>query len=732
MSDGTDERKPNTDIKFWLEEIAAAKKREKDYRKGGTRVLEIYDGTKAKTTPFNILFSNTETMTPALYSATPRPVVQRRFKDEDPLGKHAALAGKRVLEFLLDTNLEGYDTYDASMKHVTLDAGLPGRGWATVKYDAEMGEYEQQEGETEPTPYVKSELVCTEAKQWDRIYHGYAKKWNKVPWVAYEGYIDKEEAVEKFGKDVAGKLRYSDNDEAESDKESPRTNEEKSRGEKRMACFYEIWDKDGWGNQGKRKILWISPGYKDGYLKVADDELGLTGFFNCPKPLQFVDKTHSLVPTALYALYENQAEELNKIQRRINRLVEACKARGLYDGALGGDLSKLFAAEENELIPTENSASLSAERGMSNAIYFMPLDQIRQVLMDLYNARESCKQVIYEITGISDILRGASKASETLGAQEIKTQWGTLRLKNKQKEVARYARDLLRMMLELAASKFSEETWAKMTGLPFITSAKLNELTAIHQALKAQLQAMPAPTPGPNGEPPQPPQEVMQLQQIEQQLQAPKWAEVIGLLRDDMQRAYRVDIETNSTVEPEAAEDHKHIQEMMMTLGQVLQGLTPLVVSGTMPFQIVQDLLLVIARRYRFGNEIEDHIKAMQPPKPPDENGAEQVKKEKEFAQKEIQMKQKEAEGAIKSKDLDHQMNVKHREMQLAMKEMQLQIRELQAQHDKSMAEMDLRMKEQMAGKNIQMKGQEAAFKVKQAQQQSQQQRQQQSQRRSA
>ena len=47
----------------------------------------------------------------------------------------------------------------------------------------------------------------------------------------------------------------------------------------------------------------------------------------------------------------------------------------------------------------------------------------------LYQQREQIKAVIYELTGLSDIARGASKASETLGAQQLKSQWGSIRLK---------------------------------------------------------------------------------------------------------------------------------------------------------------------------------------------------------------------------------------------------------------------------------------------------------------
>ena len=80
---------PDAVVGSWLAELKDARKREKDFRKDGEKILNIYDGTNQKSVPFNILFSNTETLLPALYSTVPRPVVERRFKDDDPLGKHA-------------------------------------------------------------------------------------------------------------------------------------------------------------------------------------------------------------------------------------------------------------------------------------------------------------------------------------------------------------------------------------------------------------------------------------------------------------------------------------------------------------------------------------------------------------------------------------------------------------------------------------------------------------------
>jgi hypothetical protein len=127
---------------WWLGEIDAACKRDKDYLTEGRRVIDIYSGRKKDLIPFNILFSNTETYLPAFYSAVPRPVVDRRYKDADPIGKAAAEAGERGLAFLLDTDLEGYETFDEAMNCAVLDALLPGRGVTAIEYDAKLKKVE--------------------------------------------------------------------------------------------------------------------------------------------------------------------------------------------------------------------------------------------------------------------------------------------------------------------------------------------------------------------------------------------------------------------------------------------------------------------------------------------------------------------------------------------------------------------------------------------------------------
>ena len=609
-------------VEYWLREIGAAKKREKEFRRVGEKVNSIYGGKLVKDTPFNILYSNTETLLPAVYSNVPIPVVQRRFKDEDPIGKYASEASQRCLKFLLDTNIDGYETFDEAMKAAVLDALLPGRGVATVKYDADI--VESEEGE----PQEKSkELVCCETRQWDKVYFGYAKKWSKVPWIAFEEHIDKSEAKRLFGDAIANKLTYSDYEEKQAEQQDyDYKDDNQDEGAKKTCCVYVIWDKDG-----GRKVKYMSPEFKDDLLKEVDDPLGLTGFYNLPKPIQFLEK-NDLLPKAIYELYETQAKELNSVTKRINTLIGAIKARAIYDGRMGDDIKRLLDSDEGEMVPAETASALSTEKGLQNAIWFWPVDQLIVVLRELINAREQLKATIYEITGISDILRGSTVASETATAQKIKSQWGSLRLKRIQKEVQRYARDLLRMMLEIAATKFSEETWAKMTGLPFNTTMQAQQL----QMIAMQAQAL--------GQPLDP--------QTQAKLDAPVWGEVLGLLRDDMQRAFRVDIETNSTVEVEATDDKEQMAEVMNAMGQALNGLTPLVSNGTLPFQAAQAMLLTIVRRFRFGSEVEDMIKAMVQPQPPDAK-ANQLQQQLQQVQQQGQQAMQQAQQQLAEKDME-------------------------------------------------------------------------------
>jgi len=668
---------PNSAVQSWLEEIQQAQKREREFRKEGARITALFEAEKKAEYQFNILYSNTETLAPALYNSTPRPVVQRRFKDPDPLGGLASKATQRALEYMLDDGMASYATFDELMKSAVLEALVPGRGVTWFKYDASfetVREQAQEDAETtetgidteatEPSGYesVEGEQVCGEEVPWDRFLHGYAKKWKDVPWVSREHFMDKDEVEKNFGAPIAARVEFAALQENSTGDEGNSNRDKAGMANVKVAPVYEIWDK------ATRKVYFVSPNFKDDFLKPpVDDPLGLSGFFPCPKPLTFVQKITTLTPVPLYAMYEEQAKELNKVTVRINKLIAALKVRGMYDGSVDG-IDKVLEADDNTLLPAQNVAALYGSGGgggLDKSVWLFPIKDIIPVLQQLYLQRNQVKQTIYEITGIADIMRGSSQASETLGAQELKNQWGTLRLKRAQKEVARYARDSLRIMTEIAMSKLHPQTLQGMTGLPIPTGEQKQQVQA--QAMQLQATGQPVPP------------------DLVKVLSGPSWTDILALLKNDLQRSYRIDIETNSTIDAEATEDKKDIGELLNALAQFLNGIGPLIESGTMPFDAAKSMMMVIVRRFKFGNEVEEQINAMQPP---------QAKPDPQAQKAQLEMQQLQQEMAGKERERAQTAQLAQMDMALKQREHELQMEALRRQQEFDILAHQMKLKE--------------------------------------
>lgn len=631
--------------KAWMLRIEDALKREKNYRKLAAKCVDIYEAKNPDQIPFNILYSNTEVLAPSVYNARPIPVVTRRFKDPDPVGKAAAEVSTRLLKFLIEAESEDCDSYDELTSAAVLDTLVTNRGLTRFKYE-DGGDY--------------SEAVYGESVRWDKMFHGYARTWKKVPWLGFEWDMTKEEMQKNFP-EVSEKIDFSKLVEPQDDNEN-RTAETKDQltGVK-LAKVYEIWDKQS------RKVMFFSQAYKEGPLKAVDDPLELANFFPVAKPLNFMRKITTLTPTPLYEQYKSQAAELNELTRRLKAMIRALKVRGFYNSTVEG-IEKVLESEDNTLVPVENP-SMPDGTGVDKMIWIMPVDMLANTALALHQQREQVKRVIYEITGISDILRGASQASETATAQQIKNQWGSLRLKKLQKEVQRFCRDNLRIMLEIAVTKFDIETIAQMTGLPFLTEQVKQQITQQQQmVMQSAQQAGTQPEPLPDA--------------IQKALQMPTWEEIMTLLQNDKLRGYKVDIETNSTIDAEASQDKQDIAELLNALSQFLNGIAPLMEKGVMPFDIAKSMLLTISRRYTFGSELEDSLQSMKAPPPPEEkpDPNEQMKIEAEKVKMQAETQKAQQEMQLSQQEFEQRKQLMAMEMQVAQQELAIKQAELAIQ----------------------------------------------------
>lgn len=574
----------------WLAELEKAKKREKKYRKVAREVEKIYEPEGEDEVPFNILYSNTETLLPALYNNTPRPVVSRRYKSPDDLAAMGARVLESFLTYQIDTNGRDYTAFDDLIKFAVLQALVPGRGISWFKYDPKFEKLKDAEGQEYDS--LTAEQVCWEEVPWDSFLTGYARKWESIPWVARILFMTKDEVKKNFGEEYLLEVKFNTASEgADDDRDDPRPDDSRQAN---LATVYEIWDKV------TKKVIFLAEGSKVP-LRVVDDPLKLSGFFPCPKPLQFYERNKTLIPIPLYQAYRNQAEELNRITKRISALTQMLKVRGFYDGSVQ-NIGQVLQGEDGILIAADNVAAMMQGQTLQNSVWLFPLETIINVLQQLHVQREAVKRTIYEITGIADIMRGSSVASETLGAQEIKNQWGTLRLKRMQKSVMLYVRESLRITVEIASMQFSPETFASITGFDLPTAEMKQQMqmqmqTAVQQGMQV------------------PPEIQAQVQSFSK---TPTWDDIINFFRNDPMRQYRIDIETNSTVDIEATEDKQQVGEFLNAIAQFLNGIAPIVEGGMLPPEAAKTIMTAVVRRFRFGVEVEESLNKMTAPKPPE------------------------------------------------------------------------------------------------------------------
>jgi len=465
-----------------------------DFKKWDGRVVKIIrryrDDTRSasgnETAKFNILWSNVQTLVPAVYARMPKASVSRRFSDNDPVGRVAALLVERALDY----EIEHYSDFRSSMKNAVEDRFLGGRGTAWVRYephirkqdvpedgyqiteDIEQGESAEGANEAalypqdltatpqEPTDVPEEiEYECSPADyvHWKDFGHSSARTWEEVTCVWRWVYMTKDALTERFGEDVAKKIPFDTSPETLTKMgQASKTND--------RAKICELWDKE------TQKVYWLSENYAD-VIDERDDPLGLENFFPCPKPLFATTTSDTLIPVPDFVLYQDQANELDILTDRIDGLVKALRVRGVYDASQPALQRLLTEGDNNTLIPVDKWMAFSEKGGLKGAIDLLPIDTLAAVLIQCYQAQSQIKGQIYEITGISDIIRGQTAASETATAQQIKGQYAGLRLRAMQDGVAMFASELLRMKAQIICTKFQPQTILEYAGAAQMSQA---------------------------------------------------------------------------------------------------------------------------------------------------------------------------------------------------------------------------------------------------------------------
>ena len=534
--------------RYWQNELEQASQFERDWRERGNRVVERYRderGGNAVIGPiasrFNILWANTETLKGALFARMAKPDVRRRFPDPNPAARQVAILLERTLSYDLDT-------YDASrpLRSALEDYLLPGRGVVWVVYEpiiikekikVEVKDDDIDIVEEEEVEHVGDQRCRFEYVHWQDYRESPSRRPEDATWRARRHLFTRDELVGRgFAHAYEVPLTWMPDTDS-----NEQLDEIYNRAE-----VWEIWDKV------QRKRLFVASGYKD-LLAEDDDPYQLEDFFPTPVPLIAVRTNNTSVPVPEFTLYQDQADELDRVTSRITHLIEGLKRRGVYDSSVP-ELANLATAGDNDFVPSENFSSLAQKGGLSVVFQTEDISQISAVLQGLYTQRAQVLQIIYEVTGISDIIRGGgTKASESATAQQLKAQYGSMRLRLRQDAIQKYIRDLFRIKAELIAENYEPEILERITGM---------EVTD----------------------------------------------EMLQIMRNDKTRHYQIDVETDSTVFADEEEMKRTRVEFANVMGGYLVQAIEATRNAPELTPIAFEILKFVSGAWKIGRNFEDII----------------------------------------------------------------------------------------------------------------------------
>jgi hypothetical protein len=706
-SDDKDKEHPlHTEIRRW-------KKARDRYYEMARRSEQLYAGEDfsqycERPAQLNVFWSIVNTLKPALYAQPPKPEIFRRYPSKDV----TARLGSQILERCTRFQVE-VSGFDAAVSRAVDDYLVVGQGALWVRYEPKigvevpkirvqelpespapmmgqmpgmppMGMGNEQEGpeapeageaeegypeapegqeqyvdemgqpvdpslvkqddegyyiDGEPVETLIDERCVVDYIHWTDLLFEPARTWAEVRKVARKTHITKKEFKEKFGEDAY--INYRNSEEASQEEGEKEIN-------KNRICVYEVWCKDS------NKVYWLAEGHNE-ILKEDEPYLTFDEFFPCPEPL-FATLTTGLIPRPDICFYQDQQETLNQLCQKAQDIARYIKVVSI-SGSENPELDNILRKPNGTHIQLSNFQMYLQQGGVKSALEVLSMADHAAILRVLHEAMEQEKQQIYDITGISDIVRGTSRASETLGAQQIKTQYAMSRISERQRKVAKFCRDVVALIAQIVKNHFQSQTMIKMAGV--------------------------------SNDP-----------EIEEYLGG-----VIDLLRNDTQSDYRIDIETDSTTFADQEAAKQSAIDLTNALGNLFNVLLPHAQAIPQLMPVINEITLYTTSQFEAGREIKGKLEKALAEVETEMDKAKQEAKAIEEQQRQMQMQQMQ-----QGMDGQSQENAQaQQEMQQAQRQADAQAQQMAM--EQQLAQMDAQYKAQIESLKLSMKAQELQVK---------------------
>lgn len=497
----------------WIVRINAWSNTEhmRKWRESCKKIRDLYryeDSVGAQRRRYALLWSNTQLMRGVTYARPPKADVSRRWRDNDPVARTTALMIERCVNFELD-----YEGYDAIFKQVRDDFLLEARGVARVVYEpvmqtvetlddeldtadvrgpdaarAQAGADSAAAGFDEPDQLLEFERCKLEFVHAPDFVTDPSRTWQEVKQVCFRSFLNRRQLRKRFGKRLGDQIALDATTESRNRADDY---DSRSRALDRIepqATIWEIWDRE------EGVVRWVAVGYP-GVLEEGKPYLRFKDFFPCPKPCYGTTTNDTLVPRADYVFYQDQAEEINRLTARIASLQDSLKIVGFYPAGPKGEgipeIERAVSPEvENKMIAVvgwDNFLSKGIKGGAP--IIFLPVAEVAEVLKGCVELRKQLIEDVNQIYGISDLMRGEGEPDETATAQRLKGNYGSLRIRERQQELARFCRDITRLVSEVVCNHFQPATIMSMSNMPLPTDQEVEQMQ-LEQQLAARAAAL--------------------------------------------------------------------------------------------------------------------------------------------------------------------------------------------------------------------------------------------------
>lgn len=671
---------PAGQYKRWNAEFAAAKPAINKWHKEGDKVVRQFIG-KGLNSPdeggvnelnfkLNLFNSNITTQMAMLYGNTPKVEVDRTFADaDDDVARVASEICSRILT--QDIQDQGA-TCVAVLKQALEDRLLPGMGSARCRYD-----YKSETTTTpaiidpitgeEVAPEVQEEKVVDEwvdilYTHWKDQRWSPARTYDELRWKAYRSYLDYDQLAKRFGEEVAdeipinakGKFSPSDTDSKDGEEQA-----------NPQAEVWEIWSKTD------RKVYWYVEGYQK-ILEVEEDPLELKQFWPDPPPMIANTTTSKWLPRSDYAIAQDLYIHINELETRITMLTQACKLVGVYDKKQEGIKRVFNEGIENDLIPVDNWAAFAEAGGVKGVIDWIPIEEVANVITILTTKQEQKIQQLYEVTGMSDIVRGAAQKYEAAATSKVKDKFASIRLQALQDEFARFASDLQAIKLEIMQKHFEPYCFIQQSNIERTPDAEFAQAA-------------------------------------------------VELLQDYDAARWRVKIRPESLAMADFAQLKQDRGEFITAVSTFMQSAAPL---AQLDKKIVPTLLRLLQwglAGFKGSNQIEGVMdqaikifneQAKQPEIPPPDPQLEKVKAEMQMAREEhdAKMQQQAQKAQADMLEMQQKADLEQQKIRAQIEqdrqEFELRMAEMQQEFKLSMQELLMELKAKKAEQQIQVQGQ--------------------------